>query len=257
MDALPAPPELTELIAPPAAGRVFERRQRPGIADSAPDGRARIDAIARWLQDIAYSDIVDAGFADRGFWVVRRTRIRVERFPEFGEDLVLRTYCSGLGRFSAERRTDIEGESASVSAVAVWVCLDSETRRPRRHDPDLREAYEESAQGRPAPVGSRHPPPPADAPATPWHFRAVDLDVAGHVNNSHYWEPLEERLMRDEAPDSIDAELEHREPAEAGEVAVIESGAIRWITSSAGEVHASIVVGPPPDRQSSSLSHGG
>jgi hypothetical protein len=63
--------------------------------------------------------------------------------------------------------------------------------------------------------------------------------------------------MRDGAPDSIDAELEHREPAEAGEVAVIESGAIRWITSSAGEVHASIVVGPPPDRQSSSLSHGG
>ena len=246
MDASPPAPELTELIAPPAAGRVFERRLRPGIADSDPDGRARIDAIARWLQDIAYSDVVDAGFEDRGFWVVRRTRIRAERFPRFGEDLVLRTYCSGLGRFSAERRTDIEGESASVSAVAVWVCLDSETRRPRRHDPDLRETYEESAQGRPAPVGSRHPSPPEGASGTPWHFRAVDLDVAGHVNNSHYWEPLEEQLMRDGAPDSIDAELEHREPAEAGEVAVIESGAIRWITSPAGEVHASIVVAEGP-----------
>lgn len=250
MDAEPAAPELTELIAPPVAGRVFERALRPGIADCAPDGRARIDAIARWLQDIAYSDVVDAGFEDRGFWVVRRTRIRVERFPAFGEDLVLRTYCSGLGRFSAERRTDIEGASASVSAVAVWVCLDPETRRPRRHDPEFRAAYEESAQGRPAPVGSRHPSPPEGASGRPWRFRAVDLDVAGHVNNSHYWEPLEEQLMRSGGAGPIDAELEHREPAEEGEVTVIESGSVRWIVGAGGVLHASIVVAAGPGTSS-------
>jgi acyl-ACP thioesterase len=35
--------------------------------------------------------------------VVRRLRIKVEHFPRFGEDLELRTFCTGIGRFSAER----------------------------------------------------------------------------------------------------------------------------------------------------------
>ena len=34
----------------------------PGIADAVGDGRVRLDAIARWLQDVAYADLIDAGF---------------------------------------------------------------------------------------------------------------------------------------------------------------------------------------------------
>jgi hypothetical protein len=60
---------------------------RPGIADADGDGRCRLDAMARWLQDIAYADLIDAGFEGEGAWIVRRTRIRVEAFPRFGEDL--------------------------------------------------------------------------------------------------------------------------------------------------------------------------
>jgi hypothetical protein len=51
---------------------------RPGIADATASGRVRLDAIARWLQDVAYLDLVDAGFEGQGAWVVRRLRIRVE-----------------------------------------------------------------------------------------------------------------------------------------------------------------------------------
>ena len=57
----------------------FERRMRAGIADADGAGRCRLDAMARWLQDIAYADLVDAGFEGRGAWIVRRTRIRVSR----------------------------------------------------------------------------------------------------------------------------------------------------------------------------------
>ena len=77
--------EPAELVAEPAAGRVFERALRPGIADALGDGRVRLDAIARWLQDVAYADLLDAGFEERGVWIVRRMRLRVESWPRFGE----------------------------------------------------------------------------------------------------------------------------------------------------------------------------
>src|SRR5438445_2370102 len=104
--------ELTEIVAEPGAGRVYEEMLRPGIADVTGTGRARLDAIARWLQDVAYRDLIDAGFDGAGVWIVRRMRVRVGRFPRFGDELVLRTFCSGTGRFSAERRTSISGAAA-------------------------------------------------------------------------------------------------------------------------------------------------
>jgi acyl-ACP thioesterase len=181
---------------------------RPGVADADAAGRCRLDAMARWLQDVAYADLIDAGFEGRGAWIVRRTRIRVERFPRFGEELELRTFCSGIGRFSAERRTSISGETAAVETVSLWVCLDPERGRPMRFPPEFTAAYEVSAGGRDANVRLRHPEPPEDAERSAWHFRATEMDPAGHINNSHYWVPLEEEIAAGPEPESIDAEIE-------------------------------------------------
>jgi hypothetical protein len=109
----------TELVPPPASGRVFEQALRPGLADCGPTGRARLDGLARMLQDVAYADIDDAGVADLSLWVVRRMRIKVERFPRFGDHVRGRTFCSGMGRLWAERRTTIEGEGALVESVGL------------------------------------------------------------------------------------------------------------------------------------------
>jgi acyl-ACP thioesterase len=229
-----------ELVDRPDGGRVFEERLLPGIADATGDGRVRLDAIARWLQEVAYHDLLDAGFREPGVWVVRRSRIRVEAFPRFGEPVVLSTFCSGLGRFSAERRTSIRGDSATVEAVALWIWLDAETLRPSRFEPRFVDIYAESADGRGANVRLRHPEPPGDCERLPFAFRASDIDIAGHVNNSHYWAVLEEELA-DAAPERIDAEIEYREPAEPGDSLVLRDGAGRWVTTAAGDVQASIV----------------
>jgi acyl-ACP thioesterase len=214
---------------------------RPGIADGDGSGRCRLDAIARWLQDIAYSDLVDAGFEGEGAWIVRRTRIRVNAFPRFGEGLELRTFCSGIGRFSAERRTSIKGPTAHVEAAALWVYLDPERGRPMRFPPEFISIYEQSAGGRDANVRLRHPDPPSEAERSAWRFRATEIDPAGHINNSHYWTPLEEELARGPEPTAIDAEVEYRDPAMPGEVALLRTGSSLWIASTEGPVHASIV----------------
>lgn len=232
-----------ELVPEPGVGRAFEQRLTPGIADAGASGRVRLDAIARWLQDVAYADLLDAGADEGGIWVIRRARMRVESFPRFGEPVTLRTFCSGIGRFSAERRTSVRGDSAAVEAVAVWIWIDAESARPKRFPPEFLELYAESAAGRDAPVRLRHPDPPQGCERSSWSFRATDEDVAGHVNNSHYWAPLEQELAADE-PASIDVEIEYREPALPGPAKLLRAGDGLWIAGEAdgGPVSASIQI---------------
>lgn len=233
--------ELTELVPEPDAGRVFEHELMPGVADAAPSGRVRLDGIARWLQDAAYADSVDAGVEDAGLWILRRLRIRVAAFPVFGEPATLRTFCSGLGRFAAERRTSIASSSGEVECVALWVLLDPEGGKPKRFPADFAELYEPSAAGRDARVRIRHPEPPAEAEETTWLFRATDVDLADHVNNSHYWEPLEAELASAE-PGRIDAEVEFRDPAQPGPARVLRAGRGLWVAGSDGALHASLLI---------------
>jgi acyl-ACP thioesterase len=232
---VPAP----ERLAGPAAGRVFERRLTPGIADAVGSGRVRVDAIARWLQDVAYADLIDAGFDRSGVWVLRRMWLRIDAFPSFGEELELRTFCSGLARFAAERSTTVAGASAAVDAVALWAWLDDDGT-PGRFPQRFLDIFGPSAAGRGATVRLRHPGPPDTATRTSWRFRAADLDVAGHVNNSHYWEPLEERFAGG-APERLEAEIEHREPANAGAAELVDAGDRLWVEMG-GRVCASIEV---------------
>jgi acyl-ACP thioesterase len=232
-------------VAPITDGRRFTQPARPGFADCAPSGRTRLDSIARWLQDIAYADVEDAGLAQSAVWVVRRTRIHVRRFPQFGERFELTTFCSGLGRMWAERRTDVvragSGE-ADVEAVSLWVHLDPVDWRPTRLSREEIETYGGAAPKRRVSARLRHPAPGPDAAREPWIFRSTELDIAGHVNNAAYWQPLEQELVGGEDPDGIDVEIEYRAPSQAGERLVLSEGPWRWIMDAEGELHASIAI---------------
>jgi acyl-ACP thioesterase len=237
-------PEPTELVEPPSSGRIYREALRPAIADvigDGRDGRTRIDAIARWLQDVAYLDLIDAGFEGRGGWIVRKMRIRVESFPRFGDHVEVATFCSGIGRFCAERCTTVSGGGARVEAVALWVLIGLDNAQPMRLPEDFVAAYEESARGRRATVRLRHPDPPAGAESLEWTWRAADLDIAGHVNNSHYWGTLEEMLAGGTEPQRLDAEIEHRSAAQPGAARILSAGEDLWVTAPDGEVQASIL----------------
>jgi acyl-ACP thioesterase len=234
----------SELVGPPPGGRVFQSDARTGFADCAPSGRIRLDAVARWLQDVAYADVEDAGLASMAVWVVRRTRICVRRFPRFGERFSLATFCSGLGRMWGERRTTVrrEGEpEPDVESAALWVHLDPASWRPVPFSDRESELYGSAAAGRRVSARLRHPAPAPAGSSRPWLFRAVDLDIAGHVNNAAYWEPLEEELLAGPEPERIDAEIEFRSPCQPGVKQLIEDGPRRWIVGDE-ETHASVLV---------------
>jgi acyl-ACP thioesterase len=233
----------TELVGPPGSGRVFTEPARPGLADCAPTGRVRLDSLARFTQDIAYADAVDAGLSKTAQWVVRRTRMRVERFPRFEEPLDLATFCSGLGRMWAERRTTIAGGGGGhAEVVSLWVHLDPASGRPTPLREDELAMWGESARGRKVTARLHHPGPDGAHDTVPWRFRGTECDLAGHVNNAAYFLPLEEELVQDGDPPSIDVEIEYRSPAQPGEKAVLRNGTRRWILSPDGETHASLIV---------------
>jgi acyl-ACP thioesterase len=234
-----------ELVAPPADGRVFRHPATAGLADVAPSGRVRLDAIARWLQDAALADVVDSGLDGGGVWVLRRLRLCVERFPRFGDALEVQTFCSGTGALVAERRSTVhDAAGAAVEALALWVHLDPDGARPCPLPEGFEAVYGRTAAGRRVRARLRHPPaPPPGAPVRPWRFRAADLDLAGHVNNAVYWQVLEEELLP-AAPGSgrLDAEIEHRAAADAGDAQVAADDGMRWVTAG-GEVVATICIG--------------
>ena len=110
-----------------------------------------------------------------------------------------------------------------------------------RFPPEFISIYAESAGDRDANVRLRHPDPPDGAERSVWTFRASEMDPAGHINNTHYWTPLEEELAAGPAPESIDAEIEFRDPAMPGRVDTLRDGTSIWIAGTDGTVHASIV----------------
>ncbi len=246
----PGPPPLTELVDPPPGGRRFTIERWPGLSDCAPGGRIRLDALARWLQDVAYADVEDAGLAQLAFWVLRRNRIAVHRWPRFAERHHVTTFCSGLGRMWAERRTTIHpaqpaaGARPAVEAVALWVHLDPATRTPTPFSDRELASYGAQAAGRPIRARLRHPAPPAGCAERSWRFRAVDCDIAGHVNNAAYWQPLEEELLATASePDTFDGEVEFRAGAQPGPQRVLGKGSMRWVATADGAVAASFRLG--------------
>ncbi len=217
----------------PAIGRVFRGAQRVRLGDITPSGVLRLDAMARYLQDVANDDAYDSGISNPAEWVVRRTVIEVHRPAVLREDLELLTFCSGTGPCWAERRTSIRGNSgASVEAATLWVQIDAASGRPIRLDADFVQVYGPSAAGRT--IKARHrltDPVPPDAAVSSFPVRWSDLDVLGHVNNAVYWAMVEEAFAVDgEASNPFRVEVEHHQAlGRVADVRLCRSGERLWV----------------------------
>jgi acyl-ACP thioesterase len=247
--ALPVP--AFEMVDLPAQGRTFTTGRRVRLGDVAPSGRLRLDAVARYLQDVADDDTRDAAYSDATGWVVRRTVIEIRRFPRFLEPLSLTTWCSGTGGRWAERRVSIVGElGGRVEAATLWVHLDPRTMRPRPLPASFFEVFGPSTMGRRVRSALRLSDPGADVPSTPWPLRATDLDVMRHVNNAVSWVAVEERLaVRTDLRAPLRAELEHRGAIDAGSEVTLRwadaPDALQvWLVDAAGNVPTGACVEP-------------
>ena len=215
-----APPDESDVLVPlPRVGRAFTGRRRVRLGDVSPSGRLRLDAVARYAQDVSNDDTVDAGLESDMAWVVRRTVVEVHADARLREELEVTTFCGGTGGRWAERRVVVRGENgAHMELATLWVHLDMDSGRPIPLPAQFHELYDEAAQGRKVRARLHHDDPPAPAPPlTPWPLRFTDFDVLGHVNNAISWSVLEEeRAARPALRTPVRAEVEFRAPIERG-----------------------------------------
>lgn len=223
--------------------RSVTRARRVRLGDVTTSGRVRLDALARYLQDVAADDVDEVGVA--GTWVLRRVSLALGELPRFGEDVDVTTFCSGFGSRWAERRTTMRVEGrVVVESVAIWVYVDEAGRSASLRDGFFAVYGASVGSGRKTSVRLRHPPPPGAASSRPWPVRVTDFDVLDHLNNAASWAAVEEEIARQaRGRRLVRAEIEYRAPVDPGDVVELRSMLADdtlacWITC-VGEVRTS------------------
>jgi acyl-ACP thioesterase len=226
-------------IPVPARGRTFSAQRRVRLSDMDESGRLRLDAVARFLQDIAIEDVEETDWgAPQHLWFIRR--VVVDVVMPFVEDRTvdLVTWCSGMAAVAAGRRWSLTGDRGGrIEVDSVWIHLGPDQRPARL---DRFGVYAEATGGRAVSTRLELPDPDgagAESGAgtsVRWPLRAVDVDLHGHVNNAAYWQAVEERLL-DPRPDAtlqapidphrpLRAYLDYRHPIDLGdEVELVET----------------------------------
>jgi acyl-ACP thioesterase len=206
----------------PPRGRVFTAARVVRSADVTPDGRLRLDALARYLQEAAEDDLADTGWPAPYDWLVRRVAVAIRGYPAHGEPLELVTFCSATGPRWAERTTTVRGSGRDLmQARAVWVAVARPDGRPVPLGAAFHRLYGDAAQERTVSARLSHPgPPPTDGlpgsrAGRAWPLRASDFDLAGHVNNSVHWGAVED-VLAGAGWLPARAELEYHRPILAG-----------------------------------------
>ena len=239
MTVLPA----TELVDWSGEGRRYLAHRTVRLGDVDPAGELRLDAIGRYLQDVASDDALGAGLPNALGWVVRRTMLRVTEPAVAGESVELTTFCTGFGRSWAERRTTIRSDrGAVIDAVSLWVQVDVTTGRPARLGEEFAEIYGLAAAGRHVSSKLSLPSRPPDGAVVEraWRFRRADLDQFGHVNNAAQLVVAEERLEPGCRHGTFEVEYLGAADADAS-YEVVVAGPTAWLVPADGTSPVTVI----------------
>lgn len=151
--------------------------------------RLGLHGLLSILQDVAWAHAEDLGFgydsmAQSGtFWVLSRQVIRMQRWPGWGETLTVDSWARPFSGPLAPRDFILRvGDTVIGEATSLWLTLNSQTRRPMRH-PEGILCREDGAIN----LQADKIIPVAGLPRRATRrVQNSDLDMNGHVNNTHY-----------------------------------------------------------------------
>ena len=170
-----------------------------------PGGAATMTSVCNWLQEAASLNAESLAFSKSDFesagenisWVLTHLKVKMLRFPKWGETVSILTFPRGGRRIVAWRDfvlTDANGEELG-HATSEWMIIDLASRKIVA----IPEGVFAAANTVRKPVFGDEPFPKlrwecseAMPDALVFRARRGDIDLNGHVNNVHYVEWLME-----------------------------------------------------------------
>ena len=167
--------------------------------------RLTLDSVFQFFQEaaISHADNLGVGREDMAktgqVWILSRMSVLVDRRPNYGETITVRTWPRGGEKLFAVRDFDIrdKNNTAAITARSMWVILDMEKRRPLRPQSVM--------DALPQNEGVNALPPNCAGPsgleergnlqkAGERTALYTDIDYNGHVNNVRYIQWIEDTL---------------------------------------------------------------
>ncbi|OBJ52401.1 acyl-[acyl-carrier-protein] thioesterase [Mycobacterium sp. 1423905.2] len=221
-------PEVGDPLVPlPDSGYVYRTGWRVGTFDIDEHMRLRLDAVARYIQEVGAEHLADAGLAEvHPHWVVLRTVIDVIKPIELPSDITFRRWCAGLSTRWCSMRVQLQGScGGQVETEGFWLCVNKDTLTPSRLSEDCLTRFGSTTENHRLKWRPWLPGSPLDGTETPFPLRRTDIDPFEHVNNTIYWHGVHEILaqvphLRDSPYRAV---LEYRSPIKFGELVSIHS----------------------------------
>ncbi|MGC4933973.1 acyl-[acyl-carrier-protein] thioesterase [Gordonia sp. DT30] len=214
-----SPAAFDPLPARKDGARHFEAGYRIRTGDVDQQMRVRLDAVARYLQDVANDNIDATDFGDTDpFWIVRRTVIDVIRPFSWPAAITAQRWCGALStrwtnmrvRLTAEHETNRFNPqprpAGLIETEAFWINVNDLGMPSRLSDEafEMLSSMTDVHRLRWKPMNPETAPAPEllDLPDREHVLRSTDFDPFKHLNNAAYLEAIEDELI--DHPDLID-----------------------------------------------------
>ncbi|TCK62485.1 acyl-[acyl-carrier-protein] thioesterase [Seleniivibrio woodruffii] len=169
------------------------------ISDYGADKKLRFDAVLKIFQEAAVAHSASVGYSadtymGRGnIWILNRLMAHAEKFPDFAQELSVRTWSRGLDRFKGFRNYEIRADGEiCIKGSSIWLYIDIERKRPVRVTPQMYEDYQSENVCNMCSMIDGWDRKDAEKydRSVRVQLRPADFDINGHMNNIRYGELL-------------------------------------------------------------------
>ncbi len=197
----------------------FEGHYRVRTGDVDQQMRVRLDAVARYLQDVANDNIEATEFHSTDpFWIVRRTIIDVIAPISWPAGFTAQRWCGALStrwtnmrvRLTADHQTNRFNPDPRpdglIETEAFWINVNDQGMPSRLTDSafDMLSSMTDEHRLRWKSMNPEKAPAPGEVelPDREHVLRSTDFDPFKHLNNAAYLEAVEDELI--DRPDLVD-----------------------------------------------------